>query len=49
VKKYLGEVEDSLQWVNDLRMELKSTTPFGALPETAKTQYDSYVVSVTSQ
>ncbi|XP_021351800.1 dystonin-like isoform X3 [Mizuhopecten yessoensis] len=43
VKKYLGDVDDLLQWVNDLRMELKSVSPFGALPETSKTQYDAYL------
>lgn len=34
-----------LQWVNDLRMELKAPSPFGALPETAKIQFEEYLVS----
>jgi hypothetical protein len=45
VKKYLGEVDDMLQWVTDLRTEMKSSPPLGALPETAKTEYDKCMVS----
>ncbi|KAK3083433.1 hypothetical protein FSP39_022457, partial [Pinctada imbricata] len=43
VKKYLGEVDDQLQWVNDLRQELKSAAPCGALPETANSQVEAYM------
>ncbi|XP_076088399.1 microtubule-actin cross-linking factor 1, isoforms 6/7-like isoform X5 [Mytilus galloprovincialis] len=40
MKKYLGDVDDMLQWVTDLKTELKSSPPLGALPETAKIEYD---------
>ncbi|WAR10224.1 DYST-like protein, partial [Mya arenaria] len=42
VKKYIGDVDDMIQWLNDLRTELKSNTPFGALPDTAKVQFDKF-------
>ncbi|CAE1316032.1 DST [Acanthosepion pharaonis] len=42
VKKFTGDVDDMLHWVNDLRMELKSKSPFGALPEAAKSQLENF-------
>lgn len=44
VKKFVGEVDDMLQWINELRTELKSGTPFGALPDTAKEQFEKFQV-----
>ena len=46
MKKYVGEVDDMIQWLADLRTELKSNTPFGALPDTAKHQFDIFQVSL---
>lgn len=46
VKKYLGDVDDMLTWVTDLRTELKASTPLGALPETAKIEYEKSMVCV---
>ncbi|ESO82078.1 hypothetical protein LOTGIDRAFT_237159 [Lottia gigantea] len=43
VKRYLGDVDDTLQWVNEFRMELKLNQPFGALPESSETQYDQFL------
>ncbi|XP_067685972.1 microtubule-actin cross-linking factor 1, isoforms 6/7-like isoform X1 [Haliotis asinina] len=43
VKKYLGNLDDMLQWVNDFRAELKTNAPFGALPETAEKQYQKFL------
>jgi DNA repair ATPase RecN len=45
VKKYLGEVDDAYQWVNDFRTELKAASPCGALPETSKIQFDAFMVN----
>ncbi|XP_053386476.1 dystonin-like isoform X4 [Mercenaria mercenaria] len=42
VKKYVGDVDDMIQWISDLRTELKSNTPFGALPDTAKEQFEKF-------
>lgn len=42
----MGEVDDMLQWVNELRMELKSPKPLGALPETARIQNDAFLVRI---
>ena len=39
-------MDDMLQWVNDLRTELKSGTPFGALPDTAKEQFEKFQVKL---
>jgi hypothetical protein len=44
VKKYVGDVDDMIQWISDLRTELKSNTPFGALPDTAKEQFEKFQV-----
>ena len=44
VKKLVGDIDDMLQWTNDLRTELKSGTPFGALPDTAKEQFEKFQV-----
>ena len=43
-KKYVGELEDTLQWINEFRVEVKANAPFGALPETADKQYEKFVV-----
>ncbi|XP_036368174.1 microtubule-actin cross-linking factor 1 isoform X4 [Octopus sinensis] len=43
VKKFSGDVDDMLHWITDLRMELKSQPPFGALPETARGQLDNFI------
>ncbi|KAK6172103.1 hypothetical protein SNE40_018056 [Patella caerulea] len=43
VKRYLGDVDDVLQWVNEFRMELKLNQPFGALPDTSDTQYEQFL------
>ncbi|XP_052234757.1 dystonin-like isoform X4 [Dreissena polymorpha] len=42
MKKFLGDADDMIQWLGDLRTELKSNTPFGALHETAKKQFDTF-------
>ena len=47
VKRFLGEVDSNLQHINDLRQELKNNLPFGALPETAESQYTTFVVRTT--
>ena len=44
MKKLVGDIDDMLQWTNDLRTELKSGTPFGALPDTAKEQFEKFQV-----
>lgn len=49
VKRFLGEVDSNLQHINDLRQELKNNLPFGALPETAESQYSAFVVRRASQ
>ncbi|XP_070185712.1 microtubule-actin cross-linking factor 1, isoforms 6/7-like isoform X4 [Littorina saxatilis] len=43
VKRFLGEVDTHLAAINELRQELKNNLPFGALPDTAETQYNTYV------
>ena len=48
MKKLVGDIDDMLQWTNDLRTELKSGTPFGALPDTAKEQFEKFQVRITS-
>ncbi|XP_041374834.1 LOW QUALITY PROTEIN: microtubule-actin cross-linking factor 1-like [Gigantopelta aegis] len=42
-KRYLGGLEDTLQWINEFRVELKTNAPFGALPETAEKQYEKFM------
>ncbi|KAL5005910.1 hypothetical protein ScPMuIL_017068 [Solemya velum] len=42
-KKYLGEVDDVLQYVNDLRADLKTSAPIGALPESSESEYDDFM------
>lgn len=44
MKKFVGDVDDMIQWIGDLRTELKSNTPFGALPDTAKEQFEKFQV-----
>ena len=45
----MGDVDDMLQWLGDLRIELKSGTPFGALPDTAKEQFDKFQVKIENK
>lgn len=40
----MGEVEDDLRWLNNFRAQLKSSTPMGALPDTAQKEYDTFMV-----
>ncbi|XP_013386319.2 LOW QUALITY PROTEIN: microtubule-actin cross-linking factor 1, isoforms 1/2/3/5-like [Lingula anatina] len=42
-KAFIGEVEDVLHWLRDYKLGLKRVKPLGALPETAKKQYDKFM------
>ena len=45
VKKFLGEMDDKLTFINEFRAELKVNQPFGALPDTSESQYQEFLVS----
>ena len=38
----MGDLEDLLRWMMDYKNSLKSSSPMGALPDTAQAQYDSF-------
>ena len=44
VKAFMGDVEDALRWMNDFRVDLRNSSPMGALPDTAQKQFDKFMV-----
>ena len=44
----MGDVEDLIRWSTEFKMQLRSSGPMGALPDTAQKQFDKFMVSYIS-
>ena len=40
----MGDVDDLSQWLCDFKLHLKSSSPLGALTDTAQKQFDRFMV-----